>query len=240
MITLRRANERRLDQYRKQEVRSTFSPQEQANANDDCFGALENLTENTLPPAGVSVARPSWEREIVTYIFRGALAQEDSTGPLGVIRAGEFQRRTIGRGIHHKETNASRTDWAHFFRISLPTSEVGRNRAPEQMRFAAAERRDMLCIVASPDARQGSLRIHQDALVCSSVLDPGHHLVHELLPGRCAWLHVIYGSATCQNIILGQGDGVGVTTERSLSLTAQDYTEILLIDVGEPLPKGAA
>jgi redox-sensitive bicupin YhaK (pirin superfamily) len=139
----------------------------------------------------------------------------------------------IGRGIHHKETNASRTHWVHIFRISLRPSEVEPNRAHEQIRFAAAERRNVLCIVASPDGRQGSLRIRQDALVCSSVLDPGRHLVHELLPGRSAWLHVICGEAASHDVILSNGDGVGVTTERSVSLTALEKTEILLVDLGE-------
>lgn len=234
MITLRRATERHLEKVRKQEIRSTFEPQERAITNRGGFGALESLSENRVPPGEVSVARPNPETEILTYIYRGALAQENSTDPSGLVCAGEFQRVNIGRGIHHTETNASRTDWVHFFRISLRHSKAGSDRAPEQMRFAAAERRNVLCFVASPDGRQGSLRIRQNALVYSSVLDPGHHLVHELLPGRCAWIHVIQGEATSQDMILSRGDGVGVTRERSVSLTAQDSTEILLIDVGEP------
>jgi redox-sensitive bicupin YhaK (pirin superfamily) len=240
MITLRRANERHLDQVRKQEVWLTFEPQERASSIDGDFWALRSFSENLLPPGGVSVVRPSREAEIVTYIYRGALAQQDSTGSSGVVHAGEFQRMAIGRGIRHKETNASRTHWAHIFRISLRPSEVGSNRAHEQMRFAAAERRNVLCIVASSDGRQGSLCIRQDALVCSSVLDPGRHLVHELLPGRSAWLHVICGEAASHDVILCNGDGVGVTTERSVSLTALEQTEILLVDLGEQgrLPPG--
>jgi redox-sensitive bicupin YhaK (pirin superfamily) len=240
MITLRRADERHLDQVREQEVWLTFGPQEGANSNDGGFWAVESLSENLLPPGGVSIARPSQEAETVTYIYRGALAQQDSTGSSGVVHAGEFQRMAIGRGIRHKETNASRTNWAHIFRISLRPSEVGSNRAHEQIRFPAAQRRNVLCIVASPDGRQGSLRLRQDALVCSSVLDPGRHLVHELLPGRSAWLHVICGEAASNDIILANGDGVGVTTERSVSLTAQVKTEILLVDLGEQgrLPPG--
>ena len=239
MITLRRANERHLDQVRKQEVWLTF--EERASPIDGDFRALRSFSENLLPPGGVSVVRPSQEAEIVTYVYRGALAQQDSTGSSGVVHAGEFQRMAIGRGIRHKETNASRTHWAHIFRISLRPSEVGSNRAHEQIRFAAAQRRNVLCIVASPDGRQGSLRIRQDALVCSSVLDPGRHLVHELLPGRSAWLHVICGEAASHDVILSNGDGVGVTTERSVSLTALEKTEILLVDLGEQrrLPPGS-
>ena len=74
----------------------------------------------------------------------------------------------------------------------------------------------------------------------SSVLDPGHHIVHELIPGRSAWLHVICGEATLDDLILARGDGVGVAVERSVSLTAQESTEVLLVDLGPALRSGAS
>jgi redox-sensitive bicupin YhaK (pirin superfamily) len=76
------------------------------------------------------------------------------------------------------------------------------------------------------------LRIKQDAFIYSSMLDPGHHLVHELLPGRSAWLHVLHGEAVMQEVVLFSGDGVGVTSEPSVSITAKEDTEILLVDLG--------
>ena len=233
MIILRRAQDRHHDKRRTQQVLHSFGPR-----NGDLlasgFGTLERFTENRLPPGAVSADHPRQEAEIVTYVFKGALAQEDSSGRSGVVCAGEFQRMTIGRGLRHKETNASRSDWAHIFRISLRPSQLGLECAQEQQRFAAAQRHNVLGIVASPDGRKGSLRILQDALVCSSVLDPGRHLVHELLRGRSAWLHVICGEATLDDLILVQGDGAGVTAERSVSLTAQESTEVLLVDLGPP------
>jgi redox-sensitive bicupin YhaK (pirin superfamily) len=83
-----------------------------------------------------------------------------------------------------------------------------------------------------------TLHIHQDALVYSSILDPGHHLFHELLLGRSAWLHILCGEATLNDIVLTQGDGVGVTNEPSVSLTVQETTEVLLIDVSS-LPRSS-
>ena len=109
-----------------------------------------------LPPGAVSTDRPRQGAEIVTYIFKGSLAQEDSTGSSGVVHAGEFQRMTAGRSIRHKETNASRTDWAHIFRISLRPPEVGLECVHQQKRFAAARRHNVLCVVASQDGRMGS------------------------------------------------------------------------------------
>ena len=233
MLTLRRAEERHLDQRHRQELWHSFSPREPVEPRAGGFGALENLSENRLPPGGISMARPSRGAELVTYVCQGTIAQEGSTGSSSVVHAGEFQRMAIGHGIRHKETNASRTEWAHIFRISLRPSEVGSNDAREQMHVAVAQRHNVLRIVTSPDGRQGTLHTHQDALIYSSLIDPGHHLIHELLPGRNAWLHVICGEAASHDMILTQGDGVGVTNERSVSLTAHEKCEILLVDVGE-------
>jgi len=101
----------------------------------------------------------------------------------------------------------------------------------EQKFFSVAERRGVLCIVASPDGRKGSLRVHQDALIYSSILDVRQHLVHELPQGRIAWLHVVRGEATLGDLVLTTGDGVGVTGEPAVSFTAQEDTETLLLDL---------
>jgi redox-sensitive bicupin YhaK (pirin superfamily) len=231
MITLRRANERHHDRRRKQEVWHTFHPEDRADALAGGFGSLEVLDEDRLSPGAGVPRHPHRDAEIVTYVREGALAHEDSMGRSGVIHAGEFQRMTAGRGIRHSETNASRTDWAHVFQIWLRPSAAGLEPGHEQKRFSAAERRGGLCVVASPDARRGSLRIHQDALVYSAMLDPGQHVIHELSHGRSAWLHLVQGEVTLGDTILTTGDGAGVTAEPAVSLTAREETEILLVDV---------
>ena len=232
MITLRKNTERRHVKFGKRDSWLSFYYQKPPHSPTDAFGVLTAFNEIRLPPSGVSVPHPSEEAEIVTYAYKGALAQEDSTGNSGVLHAGEFQRMAIGSGIRHKETNLSLTDWAHVFRIYLHPSEVGLDCVHEEKRFPAAQRHNVLCVVASPDGRNGSLRILQDALICSSIIDPGHHLIHELLPGRSAWVHVIDGEATLHDIVLTQGDGAGVTMEPSVSVTAQENTEMLLVDLG--------
>ncbi|MBN2489814.1 MAG: pirin family protein [Planctomycetes bacterium] len=236
MIVLRRATERRHVRSGKQETWLTVFPLDgrPGPAVVACEG-IASFSEIRLPPGGGSGSHRREEAEAVTYVYMGALAQEDSTGRSGVLQAGEFQRMTTGRRIRHKETNVSRTDWVHVFRIVLHPSEVGRDSAHEQKRYTAAQRHNLLCPVASRDGRKGSLRIHQDAVIYSSILDPGHHLSHELLPGRSAWLHVVRGEARLDDIVLAGGDGAGVTTEPSVSLTAQENAEILLVDLG-PAP----
>jgi quercetin 2,3-dioxygenase len=228
MVTVRRSRERHHERRRKHEVWHTFD----LDGRHDGFGALELLDEDRLPPRG-SIPRPrDRDAEIVTYVREGALAHEDSAGRSGVIHAGEFQRRTIRRGMRYGEANASRTYEAQVIRIGLRAGQSGRDAGPEQRRFSAAERRGGLRVVASPDGWHGSLRIQTDVLVYSALLDPGQHVVHELVHGRCAWLHVVQGAVTFGDLVLTTGDGAGVTEDRAVSLTARDHAEVLLVDMG--------
>jgi quercetin 2,3-dioxygenase len=242
MVTLRRANERHHDRRRKHDLWLTFWSPDRADPLADGFGVLEILNEDRLPP-GASVSRQRrHDAEIVTYVREGALVYDDSMGHSGVIHAGEFQRVTAGRDLRHSETNASRTDWAHVFQIGLRPSQAGLEPGNEQRRFSAADRRGGLCVVGSPDGRRCSLRVHQDAFVYAAMLDPGQHVVHELSPGRRAWLHLVQGEVTLGDLVLTTGDGVGVTAERAVSLTACRETEILVLDLAAaqvgPLEKG--
>ena len=73
--------------------------------------------------------------------------------------------------------------------------------------------------------------------MCSTMLDPGQHVVHELSPGRSAWLHLVQGEAMFGDIVLTTGDSVGITAERAVSLTAREETEILLFNLGADPPR---
>jgi len=233
MITARRATERHHEQNRKVETWLTFEPQDREGTPCKGFGNIENVKESRLAP-GAGVPRSSGhDAEVLTYVCEGALAYENSLGVSGILQAGEFQRVTAGRGIHHSKTNASRTDWVHFFQIWLRPSQVDLDPGQEQRRFTAAQRRDGLCIVASFDDRRGSLHIHQDALIYSALLDPGQHVVHELSQMRSAWLHLVHGEVALGDTVLTTGDGAGITTERAVSLTASEESEILLVDLGQ-------
>jgi quercetin 2,3-dioxygenase len=235
MMTLRRSSERRLIQRRLEAVWLTFDPHDRIDPLADGFGDLQSFEEVRLRPrrgTGVPLRRHR-DAEIVTYVREGALLYRDSMGRSGVVRAGEFQRVTGGAGVRHGESNASRTDRAHAFQMRLRPSDHEREADREQKRFSAAERRGLLCVVASRDGRGGSMQIRQDALIYATMLDPGQHLVHELSPGRSAWLHLVQGEATVGEVILSTGDGAGLADERSVSLTAREDTEILLVDVGD-------
>ncbi|MGB8932449.1 MAG: pirin family protein [Anaeromyxobacteraceae bacterium] len=235
MITLRRGRERRHHKGPGREVWHTFD-REVGSPFAEGFGNIESLDEDRIAPGMTLPLDDRRAAEVFTFVSEGVLGYEDSAGCAGVIRAGEFQHTTSRRGVSHEMVNASQTDWAHVFRIWLPPGEAVADPGVEQKRFTAAERRGRLLVVASSDARGGSLRIHQDAVIHASLLDPGHHVVHGLSPGRSAWIHVLWGEVTLGDVVLAAGDGAGVAGVRAISLTARREASILLIDVGERPP----
>lgn len=233
MITLLEGKRRHNDERNRQTIWLTFYPRGRADRNAERFGVLESLSEYHLPPNARAPRQLYHHAEVVTYVRGGTLASEDSTGHSGIIQAGEFQRLTAKDAVRRTEKNASKTQWTHVFQVWLRPSGTDLVLGHEKKRFSTAERRGLLCAVASPDARGRSLRIHQDAFMFSALLDPGKHLIHELAPGRSAWLHIVDGQATLGDLVLTSGDGVGIRAERSVSLTAQEETEILLLDLCE-------
>ena len=216
----------------KKQVWSTFSAKNNLVSQDGDFGFLLTFDELRLQPGGCTESHWDHETEIVTYVYKGALSREDTVGGSGVIHTGEFQRTSTGRRIRYKETSVSGTDSVHLFRMSLRPAQAGLDCSHEQRRFTEAQRHNLLCAVASPDKRKGSLLIHQDVFVYSAILDPGHHLVYEVALGRTVWLHMVCGEAVLKDNVLTQGDGVGAMNERSVSLTVQENTEVLLVDLG--------
>lgn len=232
MITLCRSAQRHHTNGSRCHVWRSRAPRTKDATLGEGFEILAAFSEVLLLPAGASPLLEVAEAELLTYVFRGSLVQEDPMGDSDVLHPGEFQRRTVTRHDHHREVNASPTDGAHSFRIALNPSQVGRKGSFEHEHFGVALRHNILCAVASPDGRRGSLHMKEDALILSSVLDPGRHVVHALARGHSAWLHIVHGEANLDEIVLTRGDGAGITLEPSVSLTATMNSEILLVDVG--------
>lgn len=232
MITLLRSQQRQHVHHDGQDTWRTAYPAAPDGPAAAGVRLLVALDEIRLSPGSAAEPHLGDEAEWVTYVHAGSLSQEDSVGNSSVLHAGEFQRMFAGRRVRHRETNASSSDRVVAFRLSLWPSRAAHYRPPEQSRFTAAERRNVLCAVASPDGRRGSLRIRQDVLVCSSLLEPGRHVVHELLPGHSAWLHVIGGEGALDDVVLRPGDGVCARELNSVSFTARTELEVLLVVSG--------
>lgn len=195
------------------------------------FRSLRVINEDWVAPGQGFGMHGHKEMEIVTLVLEGALQHKDSLGNGEVLRPGELQRMSAGTGIRHSEFNPSAAEPVHLYQIWLLPGQAGLKPSYEQKSFDPAARRDRLQLVASPDGRNGSLVIHQDAGIYLASLDPGKSIAHELQPGRSAWLQVLRGSVGLAGAALVAGDGATVTDQTAFSAAADLPAEVLLFDL---------
>lgn len=231
MIQVRKAHERGHANHGWLDTWHTFSFASYRDSNHMSFRALRVMNEDFVAPGKGFGTHPHNDMEIVTYVLEGALEHKDSMGNGEVLYPGEFQRMSAGTGITHSEFNPSATEPVHLYQIWLYPDRRGIEPSYEQKRFPESERKNRLRLVASPDAAEGSLLIHQDARVYLSTLDKGAGITHELSPARHAWLQVLRGSVSLNKVALATSDGAQVSDESSLSVHATSDAEILLFDL---------
>jgi quercetin 2,3-dioxygenase len=231
MIRVRRANERGHAQHGWLESYHTFSFADYHDPRFMGFRALRVINEDRVQPGQGFGTHSHRDMEIVTYVLEGALAHKDSLGTGSIIRPGDVQRMSAGTGVSHSEFNHSPTELVHFLQIWILPEKEGLAPSYEQRSFPEAERTDRLRLVASRDAREGSVKIHQDVDLHAAALSSGAALEHPLRAGRHAWLQVARGKLSANDQLLSAGDGAAFSDEPAVSLVAREPAEILLFDL---------
>ena len=231
MITVRPGDNRGSSKFNWLDSRHTFSFGDYYDPQNMGFSDLRVINEDRVAPGGGFPTHSHRDMEIITYVLEGALAHKDSTGTSSVIRVGDVQRMTAGTGISHSEYNASQTEPVHFLQIWIIPNETGLKPGYEQRSFDLQKKSGNWVLVAAPDARDGALKVHQNAELSLAVLPKGERLKYSLNAGRQAWLQVGRGKVTLNGSVLDAGDGAAINNEPVVDLTANDQSEILLFDL---------
>jgi quercetin 2,3-dioxygenase len=231
MITVRRATERGLSKFNWLDSRHTFSFGDYYDPHHMGFSDLRVINEDRVVAGAGFPTHSHRDMEIITYVLEGALAHKDSTGTSSAIRVGDVQRMSAGTGISHSEYNASQSEPVHFLQIWILPSRTGLQPGYEQRSFDLEQKRGSWMLVASPDAREGALKVHQNAELSLALLAAGEELSYSPKPGRRAWLQVARGKVTLNGSDLEPGDGASVSEEETLTLKGIDHAEILLFDL---------
>jgi quercetin 2,3-dioxygenase len=233
MITIRRAQDRGHFDHGWLDTHHTFSFADYHDPAHMGFRALRVVNDDTVQPGQGFGEHGHRDMEIISYVLSGALAHRDSTGGGGVLRPGEVQRMSAGRGVRHSEFNGSTREPVHFLQIWLVPDRPGHAPSYEQKAFPEAERRGALRLVASPDGAEGSTTIHQDARVYAALLADGQAAARGLAPGRHAWVQLARGTATVNGHRLEAGDGAALSDEAAVELTGAGPgdAEVLVFDL---------
>jgi redox-sensitive bicupin YhaK (pirin superfamily) len=240
MNTIRRSAERGHANHGWLDTYHTFSFASYHDPRHMGFRSLRVINEDVVQPGQGFGTHPHRDMEILTYVLSGALQHRDSLGTGSVIRPGDVQRMSAGTGVTHSEFNASETEPVHLLQIWLLPAERGIAPSYEQKAFADDEKAGRLRLIASQDAREGSVLIHTDASVYAGVFAEGQTAEHPLAQGaqgaqgdqaRHAWVHVARGEVEVNGHRLSAGDAIALSQEESVRLRGVSSGEVLVFDL---------
>jgi len=230
-ITVRRSTDRGHARHGWLDSRHTFSFGEYHDGAHMGFGPLRVINEDIVSPQKGFGMHPHRDMEIISYVLSGRLRHGDSLGNSGVIRPGEVQRISAGSGLMHSETNPSPTEPVHFLQVWITPKERGGDPNYEQRSIHAQRGEGRLGLVISPDGRDGTMSIRQDALVFAGEFPNGGDVSHEVSAGRRAWLQVARGRVTVNGVSLDEGDGASSIGPGVLRMRFEPGAEALLFDL---------
>ncbi len=231
MMTLRKANERGHANHGWLDAHHTFSFADYHDPRWMGFRSLRVINDDTVAGGGGFGMHPHRDMEIITYILSGALQHRDSMGHQAVLKPGDVQRISAGRGIAHSEVNYSPIEPVHLLQIWIQPDVKGVQPSYGERSFGPATAKQNLTLVASHEGRDGSMSIHQDADVWLARLTGSETVTHSLKPGRHAWVQIAEGEVTLNGQVLSGGDGAALSDEGTVQLVAAKPSQVLLFDL---------
>jgi redox-sensitive bicupin YhaK (pirin superfamily) len=148
-----------------------------------------------------------------------------------IVKAGDLQYMSAGRGVLHSEFNPSSEHPVHFLQIWLkPQTSGGEPRYAEKA-LGKSLPADALTLLFSGQPRAGAEAIRADADLFFGRLETGGRLSYRPVAGRGQWLHVIAGQVELLGSALDAGDGAAVEHATALQLQSPAGAQFLLFDL---------
>ena len=229
-ISVRRANERGHATHGWLESYHTFSFADYYDPRHMGFGPLRVINEDRVQPGSGFGTHSHRDMEIISYVLEGALAHKDSIGNASAIVPGDVQRMSAGTGVRHSEYNDNPAGITHFLQIWIEPNVVGIAPGYEQKHFAAQERRGRLRLIVSPDGRDGSVSLNQNAFLYAGLFDGDEKARCEVGAGRKGYVHIARGSVTVNGLLLSAGDAL-MLNAGAVQVERGAGAEVLLFDL---------
>jgi redox-sensitive bicupin YhaK (pirin superfamily) len=231
MMDIRKSDDRGHADQGWLKTRFTFSFADYYDPRHVQFRTLRVMNDDRVAGGGGFPTHPHRDMEIVTYVLEGALAHKDSMGNGSTIRSGDVQYMSAGTGVAHSEFNASDKETVHLYQIWMFPDKKNYTPTYDQKHFSVDDKRGKLRLVASPDGRDGSVKIRQDNQLYATILGAGETVKYEMKPDRHAYVQVAKGSVTLNGQSMETGDGAAISAEKSLELAGVNDAEVLLFDL---------
>ena len=212
----------------------TFSFADYRNPERVSFGALRVLNDDTIAPETGFGLHPHHNMEIVSMPLRGALEHRDNMGNRTVIRAGELQVMSAGKGVLHSEYNESATETAEFLQTWVIPDRPNVTPRYENGNISHLIRPNEISVIVSPfDSHTGGLWIYQQAWFSVADMDTDVSLEYVLRSEKSygVYAFVLEGNVNAAGVELDRRDGLGITDTARFDLRANGKSRVLLIEV---------
>lgn len=196
------------------------------------WGALRVWNDDAIQAGTGFPLHPHADMEIITYVREGAITHEDSLGNKGRTQAGDVQVMSAGTGIRHSEYNLE-PGVTHLFQIWIFPEQRGGQPSWGTKPFPKSDRSGKFVTLASGiDGDQDALRIRANARVLGATLKAGETIEYRFSDQRRhAYLVPATGKLKVNDIVLEARDGAAIKDEAILQITADEDTELILVDV---------
>jgi len=231
MLTIRRSNERGYADHGWLKSYHSFSFAGYHDPEHVHFSVLRVINEDRVAPGQGFGQHGHQDMEIFSYVLSGELGHKDTLGNGSSIGPGRVQIMTTGSGVEHSEFNHSASEPVHFLQIWLFPRERGLTPNYAEKDFTDADKRGQLCLILSPDGRDGSLRLQQDAFIYASLLDGDERTELALADGRQSYVHVVRGRVTVNGQALEGGDALMLVDEPGVTSERGEDAEVLVFDL---------
>lgn len=231
MLNVRRSSERGYEDKGWLQTYHTFSFDTYYDPKFLNYRFLRVINEDTVKGGKGFGMHPHKDMEILTYVLEGILEHRDSMGNTSVTQAGDLQLISAGTGIHHSEYNLSPHFPVHFLQIWVLPEKSALEPSYQQKVFPSASKWGRWCLVASRNGRNGSLRIHQDLDLYTTILDERDEIVYEALGDRYYWIQIVSGKFEIEGTVLEAGDGASIEQIISLPIKCISSGELLIFDM---------
>ena len=230
MISVRPSEERGHNQEDWLETHHSFSFHTYYDPEQMGYSDLRIINEDTVAANRGFGMHPHQDMEIITLVTSGELEHQDTMGNRDTIRPYQLQRMTAGKGIWHSEVNPSSDNPVHLFQMWIYPDKNGLEPDYEIKSFEAIRDNDLTLLV-SPDGREGSASLHQDAHLYLGRYRANADQTLELNPDRHTWLQVIRGKMSVNGKLVKTGDGVAIEHEERIAIHTETESEFLLFDL---------
>lgn len=230
MFQIRKSEDRGQAKHGWLDSQHTFSFASYFDPRHMGFRKLRVINEDRVAPGAGFGEHPHRDMEIISYVIDGALEHGDSMGTNSVIRPGEIQRMSAGRGVVHSEYNHSREKPVHFLQIWIETEKNGIKPSYEQKRFDDTINPGELKLIASRKGEDDSIVVNQDIKLYAGKIPAGTQVDYSAPEGRHTWFQMVRGKAGINGNDLKVGDGAASNLQQ-FSIKAEEDTEVLVFDL---------